>query len=109
MENQQEIHIGKQIKDELRRQERTVTWLAHQLCYERTNVYSIFRRKSIDAELLLRISRILHYNFFTFYTNQLSPADRDYFSTQVWFIITLDYKRVELSVRKFVGDIKMDD
>ena len=83
MENQQEIHIGKQIKDELRRQERTVTWLAHQLCYERTNVYSISRRKSIDAELLLRISQILHYNFFTFYTNQLSPTDRDYFSTQV--------------------------
>lgn len=60
------IHIGKEIEKELRRQERSVTWFAKQLCCERTNVYSIFKRDSIDTYLLYRISLILRKNFFTF-------------------------------------------
>lgn len=59
-----EIHIGKMIETELRNQERTVTWFARMLCCERTNVYSIFRRKSIDCHMLYRISKILGRNFF---------------------------------------------
>ena len=47
------VHIGKQIEEELRRQERSVTWFAKQLCCERTNVYSIFKRESIDTYLFL--------------------------------------------------------
>lgn len=58
------MHIGKMIEEELRRQERTVTWLAKHLCCERTNVYSIFKRESIDTILLFRISIILKKNFF---------------------------------------------
>ncbi len=59
-----EIHIGKMIEEELRRQQRTVTWFARMLCCERTNVYSIFHRKSIDCHMLYRISKILDHNFF---------------------------------------------
>ena len=58
------IHIGKLIEEELRRQERSVAWFARKLCCERTNVYSIFKRESIDTTLLLRISLVLHRNFF---------------------------------------------
>lgn len=65
------IHIGKLIENELRRQERSVTWFAKKLCCERTNVYSIFRRESIDTELLLRISQVLKCNFFVYYTQNL--------------------------------------
>ena len=69
------IHIGKLIEEELRRQERSVTWFANKLCYERTNVYSIFKRQSIDTELLARISRILHYNFFIHYNQEIEECD----------------------------------
>ncbi|MBQ8889880.1 MAG: XRE family transcriptional regulator [Bacteroidaceae bacterium] len=58
------VHIGKLIEEELRKQERSVTWFAKQLCCERTNVYSIFKRESIDTQLLYRISLILKKNFF---------------------------------------------
>lgn len=58
------IHIGKLIEEELRRQERSVAWFARKLCCERTNVYSIFKRESIDTALLHRISLVLHRNFF---------------------------------------------
>ena len=47
------VHAGTLIKEELRRQERSVARV-RKLCCERTNVYSIFKRKSIDTALLLR-------------------------------------------------------
>lgn len=68
------VHIGTLIKEELRRQERSVAWFARKLCCERTNVYSIFKRESIDTALLLRISCILHHNFFQYYCEEL-PDD----------------------------------
>ena len=61
------IHIGKEIKAELRRQRRGVTWFARQLYCDRTNVYDIFKREGIDTRLLERISIILNRNFFSLY------------------------------------------
>lgn len=66
-----DVIIGKVIEEELRRQERTVVWLARRPSCNRTNVYKLFNRTSIDAELLLKISNILSTNFFTYYTNRL--------------------------------------
>lgn len=74
------IHIGHLIEEELRRQERSVTWFAKKLYCERTNVYSIFKRESIDTSLLLRISSILNHNFFSYYTKELEQCD--FYSTQ---------------------------
>ena len=65
------IHIGQLIEAELHRQERSVTWFANKLYCDRTNVYKIFRKQSIDTELLLRISHILNYNFFQYYDSEL--------------------------------------
>jgi len=65
------LHIGKLIREELHRQERTVSWFARKLFCDRTNVYDIFQRKSIDTELLLRISVILNHDFFKYYTDEI--------------------------------------
>nr|WP_235328167.1 XRE family transcriptional regulator [uncultured Bacteroides sp.] len=65
------VHIGHLIEEELRKQERSVTWFANKLYCDRTNVYSIFKRESIDTALLLRISNILKHNFFYYYTKEL--------------------------------------
>lgn len=66
-----DIFIGRLIENELRRQQKSVVWLARQLECNRTNIYKIFDRQSIDSELLLRISRALSHNFFTHYTSRL--------------------------------------
>ena len=58
------INIGQAIKDELERQERSVTWFAAKLGCDRQAVYRIFNKCSIDSHLLLRISIVLHRNFF---------------------------------------------
>ncbi len=66
------IFIGKIIKQELKAQRKSVVWLAQELGCNRTNVYKIFNRHSIDAELLLRISQAMNHNFFANYTSRLS-------------------------------------
>ena len=58
------VNIGQNIKEELPRQERTVSWLARKLNCTRAFVYRIFEKNSIDTALLISISAILHRNFF---------------------------------------------
>lgn len=57
-------NIGELIKAELERQERSVSWFARKLSTDRSNVYRLFQRNSIDTALLTRISLILNHNFF---------------------------------------------
>lgn len=59
------VHIGKLIQSELERQERTPTWLARKIHCQRSNIYSIFQRTSIDTELLTLISIALKHDFFS--------------------------------------------
>ena len=70
------IHIGSLIEQELRRQDRSVTWLAGELHCDRTNVYKVFKKKSIDTLLLEKICVILQYNFFLDYAEDISPLLR---------------------------------
>lgn len=67
-----DVHIGKMIEKKLRERGCQVTWFANELCTERTNIYKIFRRRSIDTELLMKISRILEYDFFSYYSRELT-------------------------------------
>lgn len=66
-----QVFIGKSIERELRTQERSVVWLARKLNCNRTNIYKIFNRSTIDTELLLKISNVLRRNFFEEYINRL--------------------------------------
>lgn len=59
------INIGQLVRDELMHQERSVVWLARKIMCDRTNVYRIFSKASIDTELLIRISKALNHNFFS--------------------------------------------
>ncbi|MDD6777856.1 MAG: XRE family transcriptional regulator [Bacteroidales bacterium] len=68
------MHIGEEIKKELQRQERTASWLARRINCDRTNVYDIFKRKTIDTELLLAISMVLRVDFFARYSENLSAS-----------------------------------
>ena len=63
--------IGTLIREELRVQRKTAVWLADELGCNRSNIYKIFNRRSIDSELLLRISNALGRNFFQPYLDRL--------------------------------------
>ena len=69
------ICIGQRIKDELDRQERTISWLARKLNRDRIVVYRILRSNSIDTAMLASISRILHHNFFADLSEDIETLD----------------------------------
>ena len=66
-----EPHIGHLIKEELRNQGRTITWLAKQLGFSRQNTYKILNRNWIYSDILLKICNILDYDFFKCFSDYL--------------------------------------
>ncbi|MBQ8917038.1 MAG: XRE family transcriptional regulator [Alistipes sp.] len=58
------LSIGSLIENELRHQERSITWFARHLACDRRNIYRIFRKETLDTALLMRISVILKHDFF---------------------------------------------
>lgn len=62
-----QVNIGKQIKDVFDKKGFTVTEFAKRINKSRENMYSIFKRKTIDTGLLTTISIILEYDFFKLY------------------------------------------
>lgn len=63
MDIMKDVHIGSMIQYELKRQGKTPTWLASEIYCEKSNIYKLFKRKSIDLDQLLRISEVLQHNF----------------------------------------------
>ena len=72
--NSGNIHIGHLIEAQLKRDERSVSWLARQIPCTRNHVYKIFRKPSLDCALLLRISKVMQFNFFQYYTQMVSET-----------------------------------
>ena len=64
------IHIGKRIKEELYKQEISVSTFAKKINRSRNVVYDIFERESIDTSLLNKICLVLRLDFFSVYSEQ---------------------------------------
>lgn len=64
--------IGSLIKEELENQERTVSWFARKLHLDRSNVYRLFQKTSVDTGLLTRISLVLGRDFFADFSGELA-------------------------------------
>lgn len=62
-------HIGSIIHNELKRQGRSVIWLADTIHCDRRNIYDIFKRDSIDTSLLIRLSCALKTDFFKYFSD----------------------------------------
>lgn len=58
------IHIEKNIKAKLKEQGRTTVWLAAQIPCSPNHIYKIYNSPHINTEMLMRVSKILGYNFF---------------------------------------------
>jgi len=73
-ESIQNIHIGSIIEKKLREKSIIITEFADKIGCTRSNVNDIFTRKSIDTELLIRISKALEYDFIRniYYGEELS-------------------------------------
>ena len=66
------IHIGKKIEEAFVKRGCTKTWLAEQINCDHSNINHIFKRQSIDTELLVKLSNALGVNFFEYYLQELN-------------------------------------
>jgi hypothetical protein len=76
-----EIHIGSIILAKLTERGMSKTEFAKRVNTTRENVYGIFKRKSLDTELLSKIGTALDYDFFAHYT-RLS-AENEYLKNEL--------------------------
>lgn len=68
------LHIGKCIKEQLAQKGKSTVWLAEQLGYHRTNLYKLYDKPTIDTGILLRVSKIIGYNFFHLYESIVNDS-----------------------------------
>jgi len=60
-----EIHIGNLICERLKANGQSKRWLADKACQEYSSFCKTLKQQYIDTELVLRISFILQYDFFS--------------------------------------------
>ena len=70
MNDIRDVHIGKLIKEKLKEQHQTNVWLAEHIPCTPNHLYKIFSKADINTNLLIRISKILNYNFFEEFTQK---------------------------------------
>lgn len=58
-----DTHIGQLIKAKLKEKNISITEFARRIHCERSNIYNIFKRKSIDIDMLVLISQTLDFDF----------------------------------------------
>ena len=84
------VHLGTMVKMELKAQGRSVVWLAHTINMERSSIYKIFDRNSIDVGLLVRISLVMNHDFFL----DVSTLIRENYDEMVELYLNFQQKRV---------------
>ncbi len=75
--NHNHIHIGHLIQAQLKADKRSVGWLAREIGCTRNNVYKIFNKASLDSDLVFRVSKAMQFNFFRYYTEELTKTMMD--------------------------------
>lgn len=62
------LHIGHLIREQLKKDQRSASWLAREIGCTRNHVYKIFNKSSLDSDLILKVSIAMQFNFFQYYT-----------------------------------------
>ena len=66
-----DIDIGELIKQKLKEQDRSILWLAKKIGADKGNIYRMLRKKSLDSEVLYRISIVMKYDFCKLYSDAI--------------------------------------
>ena len=91
-----DLHIGEIIKKRAREMRIGPTELGTMIDTSKQNVYGIFKRKSIDTQLLAKISRALNHDFFLYYVKNLSlDSDQIIYNPQEVEVFHQSKKRMD--------------
>ena len=58
------MHIGKRIQEVMKEKHCSAIQMAAALGCDRSNVYNLFSRASVDTALLAKVGHVLRHNFF---------------------------------------------
>jgi len=92
MNPSQNIHIGSIIKKILTEKSMTIAEFARKINRERQTVYDIFERKSMDIDLLIKISDALDYDFIH---EVYFPKNADTISSKIFIAIEIEEREIE--------------
>lgn len=65
-----DIHLGKLILEKLKEKGMTKSEFARRINKSRQNVQDVFKRQSLDTDLLADVSKVLNFNFFQLLANE---------------------------------------
>ena len=71
-----DLAIGELIRKKLKESGHTVVWFANTLQCSRTNIYKMFKKKTIETDELFVICEILGYDFFKLYSKELQKRTK---------------------------------
>jgi len=94
------VEIGQKIKEVFDNRHMKLTDFADELGTVRQNVYRIFRKRHLDTGLLLKISQVLHHNFFQYYVERPEALAPDGSVTQLKSEATEYRQQLELSKKE---------
>ncbi|MDR2836487.1 MAG: XRE family transcriptional regulator [Bacteroidales bacterium] len=66
-----EVYIGNIIKQKLKENGRSITWLAKKIYADPSNFSRNLKENKVDIEQLLKISKLLKVDFFAYYSEIL--------------------------------------
>lgn len=98
----QKIHIGEKIQQRAKELRIGPTELAEKVNTSKQNIYSIFKRKSLDTQLLKQISKALDYDFFQYFVDTES---------MVWMEDPVPYGKVKANKKspiKLVSELRQE-
>lgn len=72
-----EIHIGQLIRKKLDENGQSASWLAKKIHCDRSSFNRMLHKDHIDTKLLLRISTIMNFNFFDYYSDSLYDKNNE--------------------------------
>ena len=82
------IHIGTIIKEKMEERGVSAAELADKICCDRTTIYDVFQRKSINFDQLIMISDALDYDFV--HKVYFPDMNKNYFSKKVLLAVEID-------------------
>ena len=86
------VHIGSIIEQKVKESSMSIKEFADKINCERSNVYHIYKQKSIDSELLIRISEVLNFDF---YNEIYLDKNTNHFSKKVLIAFEIEEKDID--------------
>lgn len=80
---QNNIQIGKLIREKFLESGLSIEQFADTIFCKRDNVYDIFRRERIDTGQLLKISKVLNFDFFKLYSDRVEDKNMAQISIKI--------------------------